>query len=84
MTRRIGKLAGRIAGTYGFVEISPEVARREVWQHKLLMLLDRKQSAWNSKDHPELKDGAAAWVSKMRHSEQRFRELNRICTAAKE
>jgi hypothetical protein len=34
------------------------------------------KGAWKDKDHPELKDGAAAWVSKMRsEAETRFQEI---------
>jgi metal-responsive CopG/Arc/MetJ family transcriptional regulator len=49
-----------------------EIAQQEVRRRKLLALLDRKEPAWKSKDHPELKRGVAVWVSKTRRSEQKL------------
>jgi hypothetical protein len=43
---------------------------------QLLQLFKRKQPIWKHEDHPELKDGAAAWVFKMRaESEARFQRI---------
>jgi hypothetical protein len=33
---------------------------------RLLKFLASKKPAWKDKDHPELKEGAAAWVRKLR------------------
>jgi len=38
----------------------------KVKRQRLLKLLERKEPIWRLKDHPELKDGAAAWVARMR------------------
>ncbi len=63
-----------LVGQRGRSAFLAEVAQQEVRRHKLLALLDRKEPAWKAKDHPELKRGAAAWVSKMRRIEQKLRE----------
>lgn len=62
-----------LVGQRGRSAFLAEVAQQEVRRRKLLALLDRKDAAWKAKDHPELKRGAAAWVSKMRRSEQKLR-----------
>ncbi len=63
-----------LVGQRGRSAFLAEVAQQEVRRRKLLALLDRKDPAWKTKDHPELKRGAAAWVSKMRRSEQKLRD----------
>ena len=63
-----------LVGQRGRSAFLAEVAQQEVRRRKLLALLDRKEPAWKAKDHPELKRGAAAWVSKMRRSEQKLRD----------
>jgi hypothetical protein len=63
-----------LVGQRGRSAFLAEVARQEVQRRKLLALLDREEPAWRVKDHPELKRGAAAWVSKMRRGEQKFRD----------
>lgn len=40
--------------------------------------LRQTAGAWKSEDHPELADGAAAWVSKIRsESDERFERIMR-------
>jgi len=39
---------------------------KETKRQQLLELLRRKEPIWKDEDHPELKDGAAAWVRKIR------------------
>jgi hypothetical protein len=62
-----------LVGQRGRSAFLAEVAQQEVRRRKLLAVLDRKDPAWKPEDHPELKRGAAAWVSKMRRSEQKLR-----------
>jgi hypothetical protein len=46
---------------------------KETKREQLLDLFRRKEPIWKDEDHPELKDGAAAWVRKIRaESEARF------------
>ncbi len=63
-----------LVGQRGRSAFLAEVAQQEVRRRKLLTLLDRPDPAWRAKDHPELKRGAAAWVSKMRRGEQKLRD----------
>jgi len=62
-----------LVGQRGRSAFLAEVAQQEVRRRKLLAVLDSKDPAWKAGDHPELKRGAAAWVSKMRRSEQKLR-----------
>jgi len=59
----------------------PDAAWREVKRQRLLKLLGNPEPIWKVEDHPELKDGAAAWVKKcaptMRHDEKLDRRRNR-------
>ena len=63
-----------LVGQRGRSAFLAEVAQQEVRRRKLLAVLGREEPAWKPKDHPELKRGAAAWVSKMRRSEQKLRD----------
>jgi len=73
-----------LVGQRGRSAFLAEVALQEVRRRKLLALLDRQEPAWKDQDHPELKHGAAAWVSKMRRDEQKLRDKERTRTAAKQ
>jgi Arc/MetJ-type ribon-helix-helix transcriptional regulator len=43
-----------------------ELAEREVRRLKQLHALEAAAGCWKDEDHPELKDGAEAWVRKLR------------------
>jgi hypothetical protein len=43
-----------------------EIAEREVRRRKQLRALDAAAGCWKSEDHPELKNGSAAWVRELR------------------
>ena len=62
-----------LVGKRGRSAFLTEIARREVQKRKLIKFLQRPEPAWKSADHPELKNGSAAWVSKMRREEERLR-----------
>jgi Arc/MetJ-type ribon-helix-helix transcriptional regulator len=52
-----------------------EAAEKELMRRRQLQALDALMP-WNEKDHPELKQGAAKWVRKLRReSEQRFKRI---------
>ncbi len=66
----------KIVGSRGRSAFLAELARREIKRQRLLQLFKRKEPIWKDEDHPELKDGAAAWVRKMRHgSEPPFQRI---------
>jgi hypothetical protein len=69
VVREIDALVGK-RGRSAFLT---EVARQEVNRRKLLGILDRPGPIWKPEHHPELKHGAAAWVSKMRRRDEHIR-----------
>ena len=48
-----------------------ETARAELRRRRLLTFLRSDQPAWREEDHPELQDGSAAWVRKLRQESDR-------------
>jgi len=55
-----------------------EAAQREVMRLRQLAALEAAAGAWKHEDHPELKEGAAKWVRKLRReTEQRVKKLTR-------
>jgi hypothetical protein len=62
-----------LVGKRGRSAFLAEVAEEALKRRKLLAILERTDEIWKTKDHPELKRGAAAWVSKMRRAEGRTR-----------
>ncbi|HYL37841.1 MAG TPA: hypothetical protein VEV17_18140 [Bryobacteraceae bacterium] len=67
----------RIAGSRGRSAFLADLARREIKRRHLLKILKSGQPVWKDEDHPELKQGAAEWVRKMRReSEARFERLD--------
>jgi molybdopterin synthase catalytic subunit len=52
---------------------------RETKRQELLELFKRKEPIWKDEDHPELKDGAAAWVRKTREADEaRFQRIQKL------
>jgi len=50
----------------------------ETKRQRLLEFFKLTGPVWKDEDHPELKDGAAAWVRKIRaESEARFRAIQK-------
>ena len=56
----------RLVGPRGRTAFLIEVLRGEVNRRRLLELLNSPEPIWRDKDHPELADGADAWVRDMR------------------
>ncbi len=68
----------KIAGSRGRSAFLADLARREIKRQQLLQLFKCKEPFWKDEDHPELKQGAAAWVRKVRaESEERFGRLQK-------
>ena len=54
-----------------------QAAQRELMRLRQIKALEAAADAWKDKDHPELKQGAARWVQKLRRQdEKRFSKLN--------
>lgn len=63
----------RLVGEHGRSAVLADLAKREVHRLRLIELLNRPdRPGWNLEEHPELKDGAAAWISKMRDEGERI------------
>lgn len=56
----------KLVGKRGRSAFLTEVARREVMIRRQREALRDAAGAWKDEDHPELKDGAAAWVAQLR------------------
>ena len=53
-----------------------EAAERELMRRRQVAALKAAAGAWKDKDHPELKQGSAKWVRKLRQEgERRFRKV---------
>jgi hypothetical protein len=48
-----------------------ETAREAIRRKKLLQFLESDEPVWKETDHPELKEGSAAWVRKLRRENER-------------
>lgn len=65
-----------LVGKRGRSAFLTDVAREEIQRRQQRGALRAAAGAWKDKDHPELKDGAAAWVRGMRsESETRFKKI---------
>jgi hypothetical protein len=63
----------KIVGSRGRSAFLADLARREIKRRHLLEVFKTEEPIWRDEDHPELKDGAAEWVRKIRaESEARF------------
>jgi hypothetical protein len=66
----------KLVGKRGRSAFLTELAREEIQRRQQRDALRAADGAWKDEDHPELKDGAAAWVRQMRsESDTRFQEL---------
>ena len=66
----------KLVGKRGRSEFIAEAARDEIQRRQQRNALRAAEGAWKGEDHPELKDGAAAWVGQMRaESGKRFEEI---------
>ncbi len=53
-----------------------EAAEEKLMRLRQLKALDAAAGAWKDKDHPELKEGAAKWVARLRRQdEKRFQKM---------
>jgi hypothetical protein len=51
-----------------------DVLRQEVNRRRLLAALGDPEPAWKDEDHPELAQGAAAWVRRLRDEDNRIEQ----------
>ncbi len=60
-----------LVGQRGRSAFLEDVLREEVRRRRLLQFLNSPEPAWKDGDHPELAEGAEAWVRKMRDEDLR-------------
>jgi hypothetical protein len=48
-----------------------EILGSEIRRRRLMQILDDATGCWKDEDHPELKDGAYAWVRQMRDEDDK-------------
>lgn len=48
-----------------------EILRNEIRRRRLMQILSDDTPIWKDEDHPELKDGAHAWVRQMRDDDDK-------------
>ncbi len=58
-----------VVGKRGRSRFMAEAARKELKRLHLEQALNRATGVWKDKDHPELENGAAGWVSQLRNTE---------------
>ena len=68
----------KLVGKRGRSAFLTELAQREIKIRRQREVLRETAGAWKSEDHPELAEGAAPWVEKIRALDQeRFEDLER-------
>jgi hypothetical protein len=68
----------KLVGKRGRSAFLTGIAREEIQRRGQRAALREAAGAWKDEDHPELKDGAEAWVRTIRaESEGRFQEIER-------
>ncbi len=66
----------RLVGTRQRSSFLTEAAEKELMRRRQMEALKVAAGAWKDKDHPELKQGSAKWVRKLRQeSERRFQKV---------
>jgi Arc/MetJ-type ribon-helix-helix transcriptional regulator len=61
-----------LVGPRGRSAFLTEVIREAVSRRRLLEILNSSEPVWKDEDHPELAEGSAAWVRKMREQDERL------------
>ncbi len=72
LVNQIDTIVGKRGRSVFFVQ----AAEKELMRLRQLKALENAAGAWKDKDHPELKQGAAKYVEKMRREdEKRFQKV---------
>jgi len=65
-----------IVGKRGRSAFLTQAAEKELMRLRQIKALESAASSWKDKDHPELKEGAAKWVKKLRQEyDRRFEKV---------
>ena len=67
-----------LVGKRGRSAFLTQAAEKELMRLRQIKALESLAGAWKDKDHPELKEGAAKWVKKLRQEyDERFEKVTR-------
>jgi Arc/MetJ-type ribon-helix-helix transcriptional regulator len=67
-----------LVGKRGRSAFLTQAAEKELMRLRQIKALESAAGSWKDKDHPELKEGAAKWVKKLRQEyDQRFEKMTR-------
>jgi len=67
-----------IVGKRGRSAFLTQAAEKELMRLRQIKALESTAGSWKDEDHPELKEGAAKWVKKLRQEyDQRFEKVTR-------
>ena len=67
-----------IVGKRGRSAFLTQAAEKELMRLRQIKALESAAGSWKDEDHPELKQGAAKWVKKLRQEyDQRFEKVTR-------
>ena len=65
-----------LVGKRGRTAFLTEAAEKELMRLRQIKALESAAGSWKDKDHPELSEGTAKWVKKLRQEyDQRFEKL---------
>ena len=66
-----------LVGKRGRSAFLTQAAEKELMRLRQIKALESAAGAWKDKDHPELREGAAKWVKKLRREyDTRFEKLS--------
>jgi hypothetical protein len=71
ISEQLATAIDRVVGKRGRSSFLAQAAERELLRLRQIKALEGASGDWKDKDHPELKEGAAAWVKKIRRENER-------------
>ena len=76
LSEQLVKDIDTLVGTRQRSSFLTQAAEEKLMRLRQLKTLEAAAGSWNDKDHPELKQGAAKWVAKLRRQdEKRFQQI---------
>jgi Arc/MetJ-type ribon-helix-helix transcriptional regulator len=76
LSERLVKEIDTLVGTRQRSSFLTQAAEEKLMRLRQLQALEAAAGSWKDKDHPELKQGAAKWVAKLRRQdEKRFQKV---------
>lgn len=76
LSERLVKDIDTMVGTRQRSSFLTQAAEEKLMRLRQLQALEAAAGSWKDKDHPELKQGAAKWVAKLRRQdEKRFQKV---------